>query len=84
MFGVNLEGPTNSFCDNETVYKNSSAPEYILRKKQHSIAYHYCIEALAVGVCRLSKEDTATKLAGLLTKTLPSSKRLTLTDYFMY
>ena len=27
MFGVTIEGPTNVFCDNESVYKNVSTPE---------------------------------------------------------
>ena len=26
MFGVPIEGPTNVFCDNESVYKNGSTP----------------------------------------------------------
>ena len=26
MFWVPIEGPTNAFCDNEAVYKNSSTP----------------------------------------------------------
>ena len=26
MFGLPIEGPTNVFCDNESVYKNVSTP----------------------------------------------------------
>ena len=84
MFGVPLEGPTNMFCDNEAVYKNASTPESVLNKKQHSIAYHYCRSNVAMGVCRLAKEDTKTNLADLFTKTLPAVIRNTLMDYFMY
>ena len=84
MFGVTIEGPTNLFCDNEAVYKNGSTSESTLRKKQLSIAYQYCREAVSGGVCQMTKEDTATNLADLLTKTLPSSKRVTLIDYSMY
>jgi hypothetical protein len=39
MFGVPIEGPTNVFCDNEAVCKNTSPPESTLTKKDHSIAY---------------------------------------------
>ena len=41
MFGVPIEGPTNVFCDNMTVYKNASTPESTLRKKEDIIAYQY-------------------------------------------
>jgi hypothetical protein len=40
MFGVPIEGPTNVFCDNEAVCKNTTRPESTLTKKHHSIAYH--------------------------------------------
>ena len=84
MFGVPIEGPTNIFCDNEAVYKNASTPESVLSKKQHSIAYHYCREAIASGVGRLAKEDTMTNLSDLFTKTLAQVKREELLDNFMY
>ena len=69
MFGVPIEGPTNVFCDNETVYKNASTPESTLRKKEDIIAYQYCREALVEGVCWLVKEETSTNLADFLTNT---------------
>ncbi len=84
MFGVPIEGPTNIYCDNEAVYKNSSTPESVLSKKQHSIAYHYCREAVAANICRLAKEDTNTNLSDLFTKSLPQAKREELLGYFMY
>ena len=37
MFGIPMEGPTNTFCDNETVTKNTILPESTLKKKQNSI-----------------------------------------------
>ena len=42
MSGVPIEGPTDMFCDNEAVYKNSSTPESVICYKHHSIAYHTC------------------------------------------
>ena len=54
IFFVPIEGPTNMFCDNEVVYKNSSTPESVLRKKHHSVVDHMCQEAVASGICRIS------------------------------
>jgi hypothetical protein len=39
-FGVDIDGPTNVFCDNEAVTKNCGIPESTLKKKHHSINYH--------------------------------------------
>ena len=40
IFGVPIHVPTDMFCDNEAVHKNSSMPESVLCKKHHSVAYH--------------------------------------------
>jgi hypothetical protein len=86
MFGIPLEGDgaANIYCDNEAVWKNSSTPESVLSKKQHSIAYHYCRQAVAAGITRIAKEPTETNLADLFTKVLTSQKRNDLLDRFMY
>ena len=65
MFVVLIKGPMDMFCDNEVVYKNSSTPESILRKKHHIIFYHMCREAVVEGICRTAKEDTETKLVDI-------------------
>jgi hypothetical protein len=49
MFWVPIDRPTNMFCDNEAVYKNTSLPESRIKKKHHAIAYHRCLEAVAAG-----------------------------------
>lgn len=84
MFGVPIEGPTNIFCDNEAVYKNSSLPESTLKKKHHSIAYHRCREAVAAGTVRVAKEGTSTNLSDVFTKLLPQVRREELLDKFTY
>jgi len=84
MFGVPIEGPTNVFCDNESVYKNVSTPESVLKKKHHSIAYHRCRESVAAKVIRIAWEPTATNLSDIFTKVLPQFVRDTLLDYFTY
>ena len=75
MFGVPLTGPTNIFCDNEAVYKNTSLPESTLKKKHHSIAYHRCREAVAAETVRVAKEGTVTNLSDLFTNVLPQPRR---------
>jgi len=39
MFGIPIEGPSNGFCDNESVIKNIIRPESTLQKKHNAIAY---------------------------------------------
>ena len=84
MFGVPIDGPSNIFCDNEAVYKNTSLPESTLKKKHHSIAYHRCREAVAAGTVRIAKEGTKTNLSDLFTKLLPQPRREELLDKFTY
>ena len=72
--GVPLLGPTNVYCDNQGVVKNTSIPESTLSKKHNSINYHVVREAAAAGILQVAKEDTNTNLADALTKLLPYSQ----------
>jgi hypothetical protein len=83
MFGIPIDGPTDIFCDNESVFKNVSKPESMLSKKQHSISYHSAREAVASGIVPVAKEGTATNLADLFTKMLNRVKREDLLGKFM-
>ena len=73
--GVPLLGPTNVYCDNQGVVKNTSIPESTLNKKHNSINYHVVREAVAAGILRVGKEDTAYNLADPLTKLMLYSKK---------
>ena len=84
MFGVPIEGPTNIFTDNEAVFKNASIPHSVLSKKQHSISYHMCREAVADSTIRVGKEDTETNLADPFTKVMVAPKREPIFDRYMY
>ena len=55
LFGVPIDGSTDIFCDNDSVYKNSSTPESQLGKKHHSISYHMSREAVDSGACMMAK-----------------------------
>ena len=70
MMGIPIDGPTNLFCDNEAVVRNSTMPESTLKKKHAAICYHCVREACALGMIQIAKEDGATNLADVLTKSL--------------
>jgi len=55
-------------CDNEAVYKNIAYPTSVLKKKMHSISYHFCREAVAAKIVQIIKEDIKINLANLFTK----------------
>ena len=84
MFGFTLEGPTNIFCNNEAVYKNSLIPELVLRKKHHSISYHRFRDEVAAGTVRISKEGTQTNISDLFTNILSIVRRGEFLEKFTY
>lgn len=82
--GTPLLGPTNVFCDNQGVVKNTSIPESTLSKKHNSINYHVVRESVAAGILRVGKEDTSTNIADAATKLLPYSKKMELLGSVLY
>jgi hypothetical protein len=68
MMGVNIDGPCDMFCDNNSVVQNVSRPESPLKKKHNSVAYHKARESIAAGIIRIAKEDGTTNIADILTK----------------
>jgi hypothetical protein len=74
MMGVEIDGPTNMFCDNESVVANATKPDSVLKKKHCAIAYHRVREAEAAEVVRIAWEDTKTNLADIFTKILDGPK----------
>jgi hypothetical protein len=65
MFGVEVDGPANEFCDNCGVVKNVSIPESTLMKKHNAINYHAVREVVVAGILRVGKEDGEMNLADL-------------------
>ena len=47
MMGIPIDGPTNMFCDNEAVVRNSTMLESTLKKKHVAISYHHVQELCA-------------------------------------
>jgi hypothetical protein len=83
-FGVPLIGLADIFCDNEAVTTICSTPESTIKKKHHSIGYHFNREAVASVTVRDAKEDSETNLADRSTKILTEERRSFLIDRFMY
>ena len=84
MFGVPIDGPTNAFCDNESVVKNVTRPESTLQKKHNAIAYHKVRESVAAGSIRIKHEPGEANLSDLLTKFLSPPKHKTCCTKILY
>jgi hypothetical protein len=75
MFGLNLQGPAYTYCDNAGVVKNVSVPQSVLHKRHNAINYHIIRETVAAKIMVVGKEDSQTNLADLLTKILTAERR---------
>lgn len=84
MFGIPLDGPTNGFCDNESVVRNTTVPESTLQKKHNSIAYHKCRESVALGAIRIKHERGKFNCSDILTKFLPAPAHVQCSRCIMY
>jgi hypothetical protein len=84
MMGIPLSGPTSVFCDNESVVKNSTAPESTLKKRHNAIAYHRAREAQAAGIIRVAWESGDTQIGDLLTKLMPGPRLKDLIGYVLW
>jgi hypothetical protein len=84
MFGIPIDGPTNVYCDNNSVVINSSKPESTLKKKHNAIAYHRVREAIAAGTIRIAKEDSSTNIADMLTKPVSAVRLKELCSFCLY
>lgn len=76
MFGIPIiEDGVRVLGDNNSVIINTSHPESTLKKKHHSINFHYVRECVAAKVALIMKVDTNHNLADLFTKILDKEKR---------
>jgi len=76
MFGVPVNGPTNGFCDNNSVVVNVTRPESVLQKKHNAVAYHKVRECIAAQSLRICHEPGEFNLSDVTTKWLPASKHM--------
>ena len=69
--GVELDGPTYLFGDNQSVLTSSTVPHSILSKRHNALAYHRVREAIAAGIAYFIKIDGTQNPADALSKFLP-------------
>ena len=69
--GIPCEGPTYIYGDNKSVLYNTSLPDSTLKKKSHSLAYHFDREGSARDEWRTAYVNTHHNPSDLLTKPLP-------------
>ena len=84
MMGIPLIGPTSVFCDNQSVVKNTTAPESVLKKRHNAIAYHRAREAQAAGIIRVAWENGETNIADVLMKLMPGPCLKELIGYVLW
>ena len=75
MMGVDTDGPTYIYGDNQSVINNTSKPESMLKKKSNSICYHLVREAATMKECLTTHIPTLNNYADLLTKVLYGKKQ---------
>ena len=83
MMGIPIDGVSNVFCDNESVFKNASFAESRLRRKHNSICFHKVREAAASKILMTFKVDSEYNLSDILTKSLSAVKRIRLRHLIM-
>jgi len=75
MFGIPIEGAATLLGDNESVVNSASKVEARLNKKHNAICFHTVREACAGKWLRVGWEPTASNIADLFTKMLPTDIR---------
>lgn len=72
MMGIPLEHCCFIYGDNKSVLYNTTLPDSTLKKKSHSIAYHYVREGCATDEWRTAYISTDKNCSDICTKSLPS------------
>jgi hypothetical protein len=84
MMGIPLNGPPSVFCDNQSVVKNTTAPELVLKKwHKNATTYHHTREVQA-RIIHVAWENGETQIADLLTKLLPGPRLKELIGYVLW
>ena len=75
MFGIEVHGGCNVYCDNNSVVKCSQRPDSRLSKKHYAMCFYCVRECVVKEMIRVAKEDGETNIANIFTKVLSSEKR---------
>ena len=74
MFGIPVDGRVNMFIDNEAMFKSSTIPESVNKKRHTSISFHRIREAVAAGCLRIAHVPGTSNLADFLTKSVSANE----------
>ena len=69
--GDHLKGPTDVYCNNQVVVKNSCVSKSTFNDNQNYINYHAVRKAAAARILCVGNEDTDTNLDDPLTELMP-------------
>ena len=75
MMGIPCDLPTFVYGDNKSVLCNTTIPSSTLKKKSHSLAYHFVREGAARDEWRTAYVNTHLNPSDLLTKQLPAGEK---------
>ena len=75
MFGIPVSEPAFIFGDNQSVLCNTTKSELMIKKKAHSVSYHFIREGCAKDEWRTAYINTHYNPADLMTKPLSGEKR---------
>ena len=75
MFGIPVEEPSYMYGDNKSEIAVSTRPESTLKKKAHSIAFHFIREVCAADEWLTTYINTLENISDLMTKPLSGEKR---------
>lgn len=84
MLGIPLDGEAMMLGDNQSVVDSASLVERRLSKKHNSICWHAVREACAAGWLQVGWEPTASNIADVFTKVLPTEQRNKLLKCILY
>lgn len=84
MFGLEIDGPADVYCDNQSVVTSTQIPSSTLTKKHNAINYHALREAVAAKIICVTKEPSETNYADVFTKQLCVTTRKDLFRDLMY
>ena len=70
MFGVPLMGPTEVFCDNNSLVLNTSNVESKLNRKHNSLAFHAIRWSVAAEIMRVAWINGKENISDAMTKIL--------------
>jgi hypothetical protein len=82
--GIPISGPTSVYTDNQSVFKNATSPESVLKKKNNLIAYHRTREDQASKTVQVTWEPGDTNMLDILTKVMPGPRMRTLVRMILH